>query len=573
LTIRKAATPDMTVAIYARKSTDQTGVANEQKSVARQVEHAKAYASRKGWTVAEEHIYIDDGISGAEFANRPGFLRLMNTLKPRPAFQVLVMSEESRLGREQLEVGYALKQIIKAGVRVFLYLEDRERTLDSPTDKIMLSLTAYADELERERARQRTYDAMLRKAKSGHVTGGQCFGYQNVEVRGADGKRSHVERRIREREAAIVRRIFELCASGTGYTRIAKTLNAEGAPSPRPQQERPAGWAPTSTTSYTDRSTGASSSGTVPRKRDRSGERRPTARPDCEWLRQERPELRIVSEALWNAAHARLTGIRARLTQVTTSLHLPSHGPKSRHARDVESRYLLTGFARCAVCGSSFYPMSRSHGKQRAFFYGCSAHCKRGRHICANDFVMRMETIDAAVLQTLGGEVLRPAVAKAVIEGVLKAMDPKVMTTTADKHRAELASLEREIARLTEAIAIGGDMPTLLAAMKARQTRQDGLRRAIAGLDDGQPHRIDRRVLERQMRERLARWTSMLTSHVDDGRTLFREILVGPIRFTPDKESGTYSFEGIAAIDRLFSGIVRSPFVASPTGFEPVFWP
>jgi DNA invertase Pin-like site-specific DNA recombinase len=29
----------------------------------------------------------------------PGFLRLMNALKPRPPFQVLVMSEDSRLGR------------------------------------------------------------------------------------------------------------------------------------------------------------------------------------------------------------------------------------------------------------------------------------------------------------------------------------------------------------------------------------------------------------------------------------------------------------------------------------------
>ena len=37
----------------------------------------------------------------------------------------------------------------------------------------MLSLTAFADELEREKARQRTYDAMQRKARSGHVTGGR----------------------------------------------------------------------------------------------------------------------------------------------------------------------------------------------------------------------------------------------------------------------------------------------------------------------------------------------------------------------------------------------------------------
>jgi site-specific DNA recombinase len=132
----------------------------------------------------------------------------MNALKPRAPFQVLIMSEESRLGGEQLEVGYALKQVIQAGVRVFFYLEDRERSLDSPTDKIMMSLTTYADELEREKGRQRTYDAMLRKAKLGHVTGGICFGYRNVEVVGADGRRSHAARDIDPAEADVIRRIF-----------------------------------------------------------------------------------------------------------------------------------------------------------------------------------------------------------------------------------------------------------------------------------------------------------------------------------------------------------------------------
>jgi site-specific DNA recombinase len=156
------------------------------------------------------------------------------------------MSEESRLGRESIETAFVLKQLVIAGVRVFFYLEDRERTLDSPTDKIMLSLTTFADELEREKARQRTYDAMLRKARAGHVTGGRVFGYDNVDVIGAEGKRSHVQRQINLIEAPVVRRIFELCAAGTGYTRIAKQLNAERAPAPRSQQGRPAGWAPSS---------------------------------------------------------------------------------------------------------------------------------------------------------------------------------------------------------------------------------------------------------------------------------------------------------------------------------------
>jgi DNA invertase Pin-like site-specific DNA recombinase len=59
-------------------------------------------------------------------------MRLMASLKPRPRFQILIMSEESRLGREAIETAYALKQLVQAGVRVFFYLEDRERTLDSP---------------------------------------------------------------------------------------------------------------------------------------------------------------------------------------------------------------------------------------------------------------------------------------------------------------------------------------------------------------------------------------------------------------------------------------------------------
>ena len=99
----------MIAAIYARKSTEQPGVRDEEKSVTRQIAHAKAYALNKGWAVPDELIFVDDGISGAEFVKRPGFIGLMNTLKPKSQFQFLVMSEESRLGREAIETSYVLK--------------------------------------------------------------------------------------------------------------------------------------------------------------------------------------------------------------------------------------------------------------------------------------------------------------------------------------------------------------------------------------------------------------------------------------------------------------------------------
>jgi DNA invertase Pin-like site-specific DNA recombinase len=66
-------------------------------------------------------------------------------------------------------------------------------------DKVLLSLSGFGAELEREKARARTFDALSRKAKAGHVAGGVVYGYINVRVDG------HVERRIHEPQGLLIR--------------------------------------------------------------------------------------------------------------------------------------------------------------------------------------------------------------------------------------------------------------------------------------------------------------------------------------------------------------------------------
>src|SRR5262245_39899782 len=180
----------MIAAIYARKSTDQN-IADDEKSVARQVARARAYAQRKGWTVADEHVYIDDGISGADFVRRDGYLRPMNSLKPRPTFHALGIVEQSRLGRPPAGVPYAPARIPEAGVRIYFYLPDQEAKRDTAVDRFQGHVMAFVDEMHREQSRQRTRDAMRRRAELGHVAGGIVYGYRNREVRVGD-KRSHV---------------------------------------------------------------------------------------------------------------------------------------------------------------------------------------------------------------------------------------------------------------------------------------------------------------------------------------------------------------------------------------------
>ncbi|MEO8076717.1 MAG: recombinase family protein [Acidobacteriota bacterium] len=554
----------MIAAIYARKSTEQTGMADEQKSVTRQIDHARQYAHRKGWTVDEATIFVDDGISGAEFATRPGFLRLMNALKPRPAFQVLVMSEESRLGREAIETAYALKQLVQAGVRVFFYLEDRERTLDSPTDKIMMSLTAFADELEREKARQRTYDAMARKAKAGHVTGGRVFGYDNVDVCGAAGGRSHVMRRINEPEAAVVRQIFELCAAGAGLTRITKTLNQDRVPAPRAQQGRPTGWAGSSVRSVLLRRLYA---GEIvwnqTRKRDRWGLSNRADRTVGEWVRVSAPELRVISPELWAAAHAQFAERQQKHTGI------------GRRRLDVESNYLLSGFARCGTCGGGLGVHTRQHGGQRVPFYGCAAYWKRGLNVCANNLLVRMDTLDTEVLATLQDDVFRPAVIEEAIRLALEELSPATQDRNREKIVMELAQVRQECDRLAEAIGGGGPLDALVARLTAREARCVALEQELAYRPADRPV-MTLPALEARLRAKLGDWRALLARNVQEGRAVLRALLIGPLKFTPVNEPRRrgYAFEGQVALDRLLAGVVElPPLMASPAGFEPAFWP
>src|SRR5262245_30091672 len=114
----------------------------------------------------------------------------------------------------------------------------------------MTVVHSLAASFERRRARQRTYDALRRRAEAGAVTGGRVFGYLNQ--RHGDG---YVHRVVHEPEAEVVRRIFTMYAEGAGLTRIAKRLNAERVPSPRGGPAR--GRGPRSARSFAGRSTRA----------------------------------------------------------------------------------------------------------------------------------------------------------------------------------------------------------------------------------------------------------------------------------------------------------------------------
>ena len=121
-------------------------------------------------------------------------------------------------------------------------------------------------------------------------------------------------------------------------------------------------------------------------------------------------------------------------------------------------------------------------------------------------------------------------------------------------------TLDREIARLVEAIATSGhDLPPLLDALKARQARVPRSPLEITRVAAVDAWRIDRPTIDRKVEDWVANWRTRLlaatgAADVSDKRHLLRELLDGLMLLTPD--AGRYRFTGSAGIGQLIGRAV-----------------
>ena len=462
-TITSRAATGLVAGLYVRKSTKQ----EHAESVARQEALCRELAAARGWTVDDRLVFRDDGISGADF-DRAGLNALRAALTQRPLpFQVLLVTDTDRLGREQYETNYLLKQLVQAGLQVVETKTGQAVAMTTAVDKVVRSVTSFAGELEREQARQRTHQALLHKARQQHVTGGCVFGYTSRDVfpEGADlaqrPKRLHVTRVINEPEAAVIRQIFALAAAGSGLRTIAHRLNAEGALAPRPRRiGRARGWAPSSLRAVLHRELYRGRLVWNQRqKRDQWGLKHVTPRDPSEWVAVDAPALRIVAEDLWQAAHARLAGTRAAYLRGTGG-HLWGRPTNGR-----ESRYLLTGLACCGWCGATLEVRSRPLTRRRVHAYTCTAYHRKGTSVCQNRVQLPLALADETLLEALETEVLHPDVVEHGLQEALAElrrqatrMDPALTATLAEERR----QVEQQTVELRADCAVGSVFERLL---------------------------------------------------------------------------------------------------------------
>lgn len=551
----------MIAAIYARKSTEQNGADADAKSVQRQIENARSFAAAKGWTVADAHIFADDAVSGAETKKLVNRKRLLDAISSGPPFKVLVMRDASRFSRRDGDEAFGeLKRIAQARVEIWFYQDGTRFSYGTFGDNVVGFVRAEMNAEFRRQVAKWTREAMVRKAQAGHVTGGRVFGYDNVRVDG------HVERRINPTEAAVVRRIFDMAAAGAGFKRIAKQLNDERVPCPRAQRGRPAGWGPSSIRPALFRTLykGVITWGKT-RGRNESGERRQLKQNADQWLTVPAPHLRIVSDDLWEAAHRRIAAAAAVYLKATGGK------PFGRPVVGLESRYLLTGLACCGACRndarSGLMGHSGTSGRRRMHYYVCTGFHNKGRTICSNGLPLPMREADDAVLTKLREFVLRPDIVEGALTDALALLNPQsdaLAARRADLH-GQLQVLHGEMTRLTTAIATGGELASLIEALKDRERQRTALQQrmdSLAGL--AQVSRVDMRRVERDLRARVKDWRELLRRQAPISRQIVLKLLDGRLVFTPH-EDRSWKFTGLASVGKLLEGIVL-PQVWRPHG-------
>ena len=201
-------------ALYCRLSQDD-GLDGDSNSIQNQ----KSILQR----FAEDHhfpnpcFYVDDGFSGGNF-QRPAFQQMIADME-NGEIGIIVTKDLSRLGRNQLHTGlYIEERFPMFGVR-YIAINDNVDTDSSESNDLMPFKNLFNEWFIRDTSRK-IRAVQKAKAERGERLGTRApYGY----TKDPETKKLIVD----EEAAAVVKRIFALCAAGNGPSRIATRLTKE----------------------------------------------------------------------------------------------------------------------------------------------------------------------------------------------------------------------------------------------------------------------------------------------------------------------------------------------------------
>ena len=330
----------------------------------------RKYAEEHGFEIRDE--YIDDGISGTTF-QRPEVQRLLDDAKTG-VINTIIVKDLSRFGRNYIEVGQYVDYVFPAfGIR-FIAIQDNVDTenLDSGGMEMMPIMNVF-NEWHAANTSKKIRAVLKANAREGKYHARKApYGY----VKGTDEKKTPI---VDKEAAAVVKRIFEMRASGLSPHKIADVLNAEGILNPSRysmekygivgRKENMGLWSFCAVNSILNNPTYL---GHMAQQRWSSvsyKNHKRYKRDESEWIIVRNTHEAIITQEQWD-----------KVREVEKSV---AQGRKTKRGYT----HPLSGFLFCADCGGKMKMVSIIRKGKVELNFNCGNHARLGKSYCFSHFI------------------------------------------------------------------------------------------------------------------------------------------------------------------------------------------
>ena len=354
----------MKIAAYCRVSTEKEAQID---SLEKQIEFFNEFTKKNGYELYK--LYADEGISGKQIKHRKQFQQMMIDAKAKK-FDKVVVKDVSRFARNTVDLLQSVRELKSYGVQVD-FLNNGE-VMEGGSEFILTILGAMAQQESANMSKRVKFGKDI-TAKKGRVPN-LVFGYDKIPD-------ERYTLKINEEEAKIVKEIFESYVyKGIGTTKIAWDLNDRGIRTKKTKSK----WVQTSIVRmlknpiYTGRVTNKKSEVTD----FITGARKEL--PEEEWIIVEKPEMRIISDELFNRA-------QELLEQRSNEFKLNNKREKTE--------YVFSTLIYCKHCGYSFRRIKRKYTQDGPEYirWVCSGRNSMGVNHCPNTTVIDEEELLNAI--------------------------------------------------------------------------------------------------------------------------------------------------------------------------------
>lgn len=354
----------MKIAAYCRVSTEKEAQID---SLEKQIEFFNEFTKKNDYELYK--LYADEGISGKQIKHRKQFQQMMIDAKAKK-FDKVVVKDVSRFARNTVDLLQSVRELKSYGVQVD-FLNNGE-VMEGGSEFILTILGAMAQQESANMSKRVKFGKNI-TAKKGRVPN-LVFGYDKIPD-------ERYTLKINEEEAKIVKEIFESYVyKGIGTTKIAWNLNDRGIRTKKTKSK----WVQTSIVRMLKNPIYA---GRVTNKKSEvtdfiTGTRKEL--PEEEWIIVEKPEMRIISDELFNRA-------QELLEQRSNEFKLNNKREKTE--------YVFSTLIYCKHCGYSFRRIKRKYTADGPEYirWVCSGRNSMGVNHCPNTTVIDEEELLNAI--------------------------------------------------------------------------------------------------------------------------------------------------------------------------------